>query len=284
MSGSGADADPTPDARPESPPVRRADPTLDARPEESPQDSARRLGLKRWAPRLLYAAFWVVLILPWIRRQRRGPSWNRIRLLVALVGAVAASLGWTLSTNWPVVLGALFLAAALVVVPATDPDRERRRQAGHGAQSFLNGGVFGGGRPPSAAGRSSDHAAIAEGAALYLLVRDSELLLVPKDADDEVSAVIDLRQVAKVLVDGEPYRPVFIPEAKDPPVREERVDRSRTSTMEIVLNDEASVRFIYQGAFSRHLAESTAHAVDQARRSANGIAGQAPEVFHIVGR
>ena len=264
----------------DSPRVRRADPTLEARREENPRDSARRFGLPRWAARLLYAAFWVVLILPWIRRQRRRSSWNRIRLLVGSAGAGAATLGWLLSAAWLVVLGALFLLTAVLVRPAKDPDRERRRQARHGAQSFLNGGVFGGGRLP--AGASID-----EGEALYLLVRDSELLVVPvvpHNADDEVSALIDFRRVARVLVDGEPYRPVFIPEAKDPPVREEKVDRSQSSTMELVFEDETSVGFVYHGAFSRHLAESTAHAVDQARRSANGIAGQSPEVFHIVGR
>ena len=143
------------------------------------------------------------------------------------------------------------LAAERLIEPNT--------QVQHGAQSFLNGGVFAGGRLPG-------DASIDEGAALYLLVRDSELLLVPQDADDEVSAVIDLRHVAKVLIDGEPYRPVFIPEAKDPPVREEHVDRSRSSKMELVFEDEMSVGFLYRGPFSRHLAESTAHAVDQARR------------------
>ena len=264
----------------DSPRVRRADPTLEARREERPRNSARRFGLPRWAARLLYAAFWVVLILPWIRRQRRRSSWNRIRLLVGLAGGGAATLGWTLSEAWPVVLGALFLFTALLVRPAKDPDRERRRQARHGAQSFLNGGVFGGGRLP-------DGASIDEGEALYLLVRGSELLLIPvvsHDAEDEASAVIDFHRVGGVLVDGEPYRPVFIPEAKDPPVREEKVDRSQSSTVELVLNEGAGLRFLYHGAFSRHLAESTAHAVDQARRSANGIAGQSPEVFHIVGR
>ncbi len=273
MSRRGAEAE----APGNSPRVRRADPTLEAGRGESPQDSARRFGLPRLLGRLLYAAFWVVLIFPWIRRQRRRPSWNRIRVLAGLASAAAAALGWTFSATWPLVLGAMLFAAALIVVPAKDPDRERRRQTQYGAQSFLNGGVFAGGRLPG-------DASVDEGAALYLLVRDAELLLVPQDADDEVSAVIDLREVAKVLVDGEPYRPVFIPEAKDPLVREEQVDRSRSSTMELVFEDETSVGFLYRGAFSRHLAESTAHAIDQARRSANGIAGQSPEVFHIVGR
>ena len=231
MSGPGAEAEPAAD----SPRVRRADPTLEARGEQSPRDSARRFGSPRRPERLLYAAFWVVLILPWIRRQRRRPSWNRIRVLVGLTGAAAAALGWTFSETWLLVLGAILL----IVVPATDPDRERRRQTQHGAQSFLNGGVFAGGRLPG-------DASVDEGAALYLLIRDAELLLVPRDADDEVSAVIDLRQVAKVLVDGEPYRPVFIPEAKDPPVREEQVDRSRSSTMELLFSDETSVGFLYR--------------------------------------
>ena len=273
MSDRGAEAE----AREESSRVRRADPTLEAERNKDEQESEGRFGLPRWAARLLYAAFWIVLVLPWIRRQRRGPSWNRIRLITALGGAFIATLGWALSANWLAALGVVPVAFALLVGPANDPDRERLRQARHGAQSFLNGGVFGGGH---LRGDSS----LDEGTALYLLVRDSDLLLVPKNGEDEVSAVIDLRHVAKVLVDGEPYRPVFIPEAKDPPVREEHVDRSRSSTMELVFEDETSVGFVYRGAFSRHLAESTAHAVDQARRSANGIAGQAPEVFHIVGR
>ncbi len=260
-----------------TPRVRRGDPALDADKKKDDRESERQLGLPRWTRRLVYAVFWVALVLPWIRRQRRGHSWYRIRLLIALAGAGVAALGWTLSANWLVALSAVPLAFALVVGPVKDPDRERLLQARHGAQSFLNGGTFGGGRLPGAA-------SIDEGAPLYLLVRDSELLLVPRDADDEVLAAIDLGKIAKVLVDGEPYRPVFIPEAKDPPVREVHVDRSRTSKMELVFNDETSIRFVYTGAFSRHLAESTAHALDHARRSANRVAGQSPEVFHIVGR
>ena len=265
-------------ATPEGPPrVRRVNPGLEAEPDKEPKDSPGRSGFRRLAGLFLYAAMGTVLFLPWVRRQRRRPAWNRARRLIGLTGAGCAALGWALASNWLIAPAALMLAFALFAGAAKNPDRERILQARLGARSFLQGGVLESGRIPGGG-------PLAPGSALYLLLRDSDLLLVPREAGDEVPAVIDLRLIAKVLVDGEPYRPVFVPQAKDPPARGEKVDRARSSRLALVFSDGASVSFVYRGAFSRHLAESTAHALHQACRSANGVSGQSPEVFHIVGR
>jgi len=119
---------------------------------------------------------------------------------------------------------------------------------------------------------------------LYLLLKGLQLLLVPVEGSGDIHAVVELSQVAEIRVDGDSYLPIYLSEAKDPPVREERSGQSKTSVLELVTVTGDSMEFRYTGAFSKHLAETAAHAIYSVRKLADGVAGQSPEVFHIVGR
>jgi hypothetical protein len=262
--------------RPSSSTVRRADPALQARPSK---DSFRPFGLPRWIGLLLYALFWMVLLVPLVRRWRRRASWQWVRLGMALVGLALLAAGFAWSYSWIVAGGGVTLLAALLLDPAADPDHERKLQARHQADYFLNGGEFVSGRWPG--GNS-----VPGGARLYLLLRGRELLAVPVKGDGAVAASLGVDNVREILVAGESYRPVYVSEAKDPPRREEHVDRSAKTALELVLRDGERLRFDYTGAFSKHLAETAAHGIYSVRRlgGADGVGGESPEIFHIVGR
>jgi hypothetical protein len=161
--------------------------------------------------------------------------------------------------------------------PAADPDRERKLQRRHGADYLLNGGRWEaenlGGSPP-----------LSPGTPVYLLLRGPQILVVPVQGAGEVHTTIETRHIGEILVGGQPYLPVYVSEAKDPPVKEERVDRSATTLLELVTGAQ-TVRFRYAGPFRKHLADTAAHAIYSARKlAADGVAGQSPEVFHIIGR
>jgi hypothetical protein len=163
--------------------------------------------------------------------------------------------------------------------PAADPDRERKLQTRHGADYFLNGGEFVSGCWPG-------DTTIPLGARLYLLLRGRELLAVPVNGNGDVKASLPVDAVRKVLVAGESYVPVYVSEAKDPPRREKQVDRTAKTAMELVLENGEKLRFEYTGAFSKHLAETAAHAIYSVWRlgGADGVGGQSPEIFHVIGR
>jgi hypothetical protein len=163
--------------------------------------------------------------------------------------------------------------------PATDPDRERKLQARHAADYLLNGGEFISGRWPGAT-------TVVSATRLYLLLRGRELLAVPVKGEGRVQASLSIDAVRRVLVAGQNYVPVYVSEAKDPPRREKQVDRSARTAMELVLEGGETLCFEYTGAFSKHLAETAAHAIYSVRQlgGANGVAGQSPEVFHVIGR
>jgi hypothetical protein len=123
-----------------------------------------------------------------------------------------------------------------------------------------------------------------------LLLRGELLLAVPVEGSGEVngqvSGAIRIASIDQILVGGASYLPVYISEAKDPPVREQSVDRKSKTVMAILMAGGESVEFEYEGAFSKHLAETAAHAIYSVRKlgAAHGVAGQSPEIFHIVGR
>jgi uncharacterized membrane protein len=263
------------------PPIRRADPTLQAR---TSKDSLRPLGLPRWLGLLLYGFFWVLLIIPLIRRWRRGPDWNRVRAAVALLGLIIAMGGFLLKAmQWPVFSwwllagGAVLALCAVVFGPLADPEKERKLQRRHSADYFLNGGRFVSGDVPGSPPLQAE-------TPLYLLLKGLQLLLVPVEGSGDIHVVVELSQVAEIRVDGDSYLPIYLSEAKDPPVREERSGQSKTSVLELVTVTGDSMEFRYTGAFSKHLAETAAHAIYSVRKLADGVAGQSPEVFHIVGR
>jgi hypothetical protein len=113
-----------------------------------------------------------------------------------------------------------------------------------------------------------------------------ELLAVAVKGSGDVKASISIDTVRRVLVAGENYVPVYVSEAKDPPRREKQVDRAAKTAMELVLENGETLRFEYTGAFSKHLAETAAHAIYSVWRlgGADGVGGQSPEVFHVIGR
>ena len=108
----------------------------------------------------------------------------------------------------------------------------------------------------------------------------------PVEEDAGIRATINVAEIEDILVGDERYRPVYISEAKDPPVREEAVDKKASTVMTLVLAGGRNVQFEYEGAFSKHLAESAAHAIYSVRKlgTAHGVSGESPEIFHIVGR
>ena len=238
--------------------AKPADPLLE---EGRERDVFRPFGLPRWAGVLLYAAFWFLLAIPLLRRWRRRPWWNAAR--VGLAGAALAPFAlWAIrgvqpALVWPIAGGAA-LAFALILGPAADPDRERKLQRRHRARYLLNGGAFSGGRLPSPE-------PLPDGSPLYLLIRGESLLLVPRSGPGEVHSAFDIRRITAVRVDGASYVPIYVSEAKDPPVKETSVDRDAATDLEIALDDGNTLRFRYRGAFRKHLADTAAHAIYSVR-------------------
>ena len=254
--------------------IRRADPSLRERPNKDP---LRPFGVPKWIGILLYALFWFVLLVPLVRRWRRRADWNWIRFAIGL--GFLGLLAWSVSASywWAAGFAATAFLCAVALGPAYDPERERKLQKLHQADYLLNGGAY-------VAGNSPDELPLARGARLYLLLRGNELLVVPRDLAENVHWVIPIRQIERILVNGETYRPVYVSEAKDPPVREDSVNQAATSTLELGLAGGDYLRLEYVGSFSRHLAETAAHAVHSVRQLAHGVTGQSPEIFHVIGR
>jgi hypothetical protein len=250
---------------------------------DGPQPPRRPL-IPRWVRLLLYPVFSVLLFLPALRRLRRDSRrWNRVRFLVgtASVAAVCWAAWW--GAWWLAALGALGIAAALMVA-SRDPDRERELQRRHGADYLLNGGRLVSTWPQDSPGKPQP------GTRLYLLLRGELMLAVPVESSAEVSgqvsASVHIASIDQILVGGASYLPVYISEAKDPPVREQSVDRKSKTVMALVMAGGERIEFEYEGAFSKHLAETAAHAIYSVRKlgAAHGVAGKSPEIFHIVGR
>lgn len=236
--------------------IRRADPV--PRPKENPGSPASPLlgELLRGTLAVLFAA---TLILPKLRILRRKPVWNWLRAAALLLAVVAVSLGG--SWGWRMA-GAALGCCALALGRTQDPDRERCLQRRHGADYLLNGGFWAGGNV------RHGHGGLAVGTPLYLLVRGDQLLLVSRRGDGEARAAIQLRDVSQILIDREEYVPVYVSEAKQPPVREKDVDRHAITQLELKTSPGLSYLFVFRGAFRRHLAETAAYAVFSARKHA----------------
>jgi hypothetical protein len=122
---------------------------------------------------------------------------------------------------------------------------------------LLNGGVFAEGRLPDAEPLPAEP--------LYLLIRDEHLLLTPQRGAGEVHSAFAIRRIHSIRVDGQRYVPIYVSEAKDPPVKETSVDRAATVDLELEFDDGNRLRFRYSGAFRKHLAETAAHAIYSVR-------------------
>lgn len=227
---------------------------------------------------LFYGFFWVVLLLPKLRRQRRRPEWRRVQFLTAGVALIVITLAISFSKLWLAAAGCLLLVLSIAVRRLRDPDHERKLQARYGAAYLLNGGKLISGRLPH-------DQALPVNEPLYLLLRDEELLFVPVQTG-ELAGTLPLSLICDIRVGGEHYIPVYVSEAKDPPVREERVNQNQTTVTELVLDSGEVITLAYTGAFHKHLAETAAHAVYSVRNlmRSDGVGGQSPEVFHVIGR
>ena len=254
---------------------RRPSPSDPAQQEGAGKRSLRPARPSKWIESLLYAFFWVVLLVPNVRRRRRRADWWRVRLLAAGLGLAVAALGMTFSKLWLVIPGSVLVLLALLVRGVRDPEHERKLQARYKSDYFLNGGKLTAGRFPG----------VPTGEPLYILLKDQELLFVQTDSV-EVAGVLAAPEIEDIRVDGKPYAPVYVSEAKDPPVRETHVDQTATAPMELFLKDGRVLRFEYAGAFHTHLAETAAHAIYSVKRlgGSDGVGGQSPEVFHVIGR
>ncbi len=226
--------------------IRRADPTLRTRKASKASTRPVVAGILRVS---LTALFSAILVLPRLRALRRTRAWNWSRLgsLVIAAGIAAFSEGW-----WRAV-ALVFALLVLVVRRTADPSLERRLQRMHRAEYFLNGGEWGGSH------------GLAAGTPLYLLLRGAHLLLVPRDRDGDVHAAVRVDAIERILVDGRDYLPVYVSEAKQPPVRERDVDRHAVSDLKLKMRESEPLRFLYRGAFAGHLAETAAHAIFSVR-------------------
>ena len=242
------------------PPHRQGTKPADVRLEEGrPQRTLRPFGVPRWVGALLYGLFAVVLLIPLVRRFRRRPAWNAVRAAAAILtaGLAAALLVGALESPWWWAVAGSALALSLVG-RTSDPDAERKLQRRLRADYLLNGGRFVSGRLPNSE-------ALPAGGELYLLLRGEHLLVVPRRGLGEVHSALNVRQIQSIRVDGAAYVPVYVSEAKDPPVRETEVDRRATSDLEITLESGETLVLRYDGAFHKHLAETAAHAVHSVR-------------------
>jgi hypothetical protein len=217
-----------------------ADPSLAA---ASPKSAARPFGTPRALVASLRALFWFLLLVPLVRRWRRRPWWSGVRVALAVGGGAAVFLvggpAWTTA-------GAAAVLLALAARRLDDPDRARLLQRLHGAQYFLNGGAL-------------------AGVEVDLLVREDDLLIVPRRGTGEPARIVTIAAIERIEVAGESYRPVYVSEAKDPPVKEVAVDRRATVATALHLPEGETVEFVYRGPFAKHLAETAAHAVHSVR-------------------
>ena len=174
-------------------------------------------------------------------------------LLLVAAGMVLVSNGWWRGLALAPGLLALFLRRTV------DPDRERRIQRVLGAEYLLNGGKWAG------SNRLGGPLGLELGTPLYLLLRGPHLLLVPREGDGEIHSAVRIDAIERILVDGMDYVPVYVSEAKQPPVRERAVDRHAVAELVLERRSGEPMRFRYSGAFARHLAQTAAHAVFSVR-------------------
>ncbi len=153
---------------------------------------------------------------------------------------------------------------ALALRRTGDPDGERRLQRRHGAQYFLNGGEW------HSSGRRSAAPGIPAGTGLHLLLRGRELMLFTRNAAATHVRSFGVDSIRRILVDGRDYVPIYVSEAKQPPVRDNDPDRHAVSKLSLQLVGGRSADFLYRGTFARHLAESAAHAVFSVRSKRPG--------------
>lgn len=258
--------DPAPATR-----IRRADPTLR---EGRSTDSFQPFGVPKVVGFLLYGIFSALLIIPAIRKLRRGPAWNFVRV-AALIGAAAlVSTG----APWPTAAATVIAGLAIMLARTQDPDFERKIQRRHGADYLLNGGEW-----AQPAIESPLMPALELGTRVFLLLKGEHLLIVPREhadrSDGGVHFAFCVDTLDEIRVDGGLYVPVYVSEAKQPPVREREVNRQQQSIVELKRENGDRLRFVHHGPFSRHLADTAAHAIYSVRER---IRAQGSVEFPII--
>ena len=225
--------------------IKPADPALE---EGREKQALRPFVVPRVVGAALYALFGLVLVIPWLRRLRRRPGWNAVRVMLAVTGLGLGVWAWTAGPAWWAFAPAAALTAGGALLRRTpDPDAERKLQRRHRARYLINGGRF-------------------EGREVYLLIREEQLMVVPRSGPEagEVERALAIPRITRILVDGDGYVPVYVSEAKDPPVQAERPLTGERSRLELIM-DGGEWTFEYSGAFAKHLAETAAHGVHSVR-------------------
>lgn len=253
--------------------TKPADPELQ---EGRPEKPLRPFGIPRWLGASLYLLFSFVLLVPLVRRWRRERWWRAARamLVVAGLSAIGAWISGSLGAL-PGGLGVISLLCGIWLGPLTDPDQERKLQRKHRADYLLNGGVF-------CEGSFRGSEPLPAERPLYLLIRSPHVMVVPQRGDGEVHAAIDIRRIERIEVGGQPYVPVYVSEAKDPPVREKTVDQKASTQMTLTLDDGTRLGFHYRGAFHKHLAETAAHGIYSVRAAL--LSGAAAPALRVLNR
>lgn len=240
--------------------IKSSDLSRDARPGR----------LRRAMEAALYPLFSVLLLIPLARRWRRGPRWGAARWTGWIAGGAMLAAGLSTGLAPLSAAGVLLLALATLLAPLADPEAGRILAQRLGAQHALPAGFYvdgGLGFPPG------------EPVQMFLSAR--EVVLVPQ-GPAPVVVRFPLAELAAVRIDGKIYRPRYVSFAKEPPRREQTVDRDAACRLGLDFGARR-LELEYRGTFARHVAEAAAHALDELRRLATDhVAGQAPEVFHIV--
>lgn len=186
---------------------------------------------------ILYGVFWLLLVLPRFSGWRRRPAWPRVRLAVGLTGTVLAAAGASSSSGFWVSAGAFLILFAVLARPLSDPEALQKLAESVGATYVLDAGES------------------------FLFLGKADVSVVKKRDLSRIEARIALSDVRDVEIDGEPYRASYVSFAKAPPHRDEKSLKGSEARLEILVLEGPPLRFLYRGAFSRHLAEVAAHTI-----------------------
>ena len=214
----------------------------------------------RLAGTLLYPVFSVLLLIPWIRRQRRSSHWKVVRLSGWVFGAALLAFGILPRIGSPALagLGLALVLTATLLAPLADPDLLRYTAEKLGALHTLNGGFY-----------LEGALRVKQGSRLCLFLTSAEVLVVPSGKPSDVLSRFPLAELNSIQVAGKEYQPRYVSFAKEPPGRDDTADHKAICRL-LLRFQSGNLHLEYQGVFSRHLAETTAHALHETRKLVRG--------------